>query len=87
MSELAVVAPPTASLPRWCRVCDVKWKGGPVCWCCGNLSGASWNDEREEWQAALDRDDEFTGACVECGNDDPLAGHRKCLDCLERFGE
>jgi len=24
-----------ASEPRWCRECDVKWRGTRVCWCCG----------------------------------------------------
>lgn len=25
----------------------------------------------------------MTGACEECGNDDPTEGSRLCLDCLE----
>lgn len=30
---------------------------------------------------------ETTGACEECGNDDPRSGYRLCLDCLETCDE
>lgn len=28
-----------------------------------------------------------SGACVECGNDDPCEGYDMCSDCLEEWGE
>lgn len=33
--ELAAAREASSDRARWCRACDVKWRGGPQCWCCG----------------------------------------------------
>jgi hypothetical protein len=33
--ELAAAREASGDRGRWCRPCDVKWHGGPQCWCCG----------------------------------------------------
>lgn len=44
-------------------------------------TGSQIDDALAEHQAIFDS---TTGACTECGNDDPCEGYTKCSDCLGR---
>lgn len=40
LPEPVPVPLPGPELPfRWCRSCDVKWRGSRVCRCCGKATG------------------------------------------------